>query len=299
MLEDSVIMFDFMVEKLKIKPENIILFGRSIGSGPATYLASKRKNIKMLLLFSPFTNLKAIVKDYFSILSVFVKDRFPNIEYIKEVTAPLLIIHGQQDKIVKVDHSEKLMKAGGMKYKKLLIPPKMNHNNYRLYDDLIIPLCQFLKIIQVNKNYKLKIDKSKNSEPVKSNKKIEPIVLKKLRHYKSDYVFLRENAIYNSFDSKDSDDSFETLSDPTLERDPDMDRMHLTQSNIRKKEHIKKLKIKYPRVSLRKENKIRIFDKKDSIEDIEDLEIEGGSLYGGILYISLVCVCLICWEIWR
>lgn len=157
MLEDSLIVFDFLVETLKFLPENIFIFGRSIGTGPSTYLASKRKKCKMLILFSPFTNLKAIVKDYFSILSILVRDRFPNIEYIKEVEAPLFILHGKLDKIVKVEHSIELHKVAKSKYKKLMIRDEMNHNRYKLYDDLIIPLCQFLKIIQMNKNYEVNI----------------------------------------------------------------------------------------------------------------------------------------------
>lgn len=155
MLEDSVIVFDFLVETLGFRPENIFVFGRSIGTGPATFLASQRQNCKMLILFSPFTNLKAIVKDYVSILSVFVRDRFPNIEHIKKIRAPLFILHGKEDKIIKVEHSVALHKAAKTKYKHLVVRDEMTHNQYRLYDDLIIPLCQFLKVIQLNKHYEV------------------------------------------------------------------------------------------------------------------------------------------------
>jgi acetyl esterase/lipase len=34
-LEDSVAVFDFLTENLRLDPENIIVFGRSIGSAPA------------------------------------------------------------------------------------------------------------------------------------------------------------------------------------------------------------------------------------------------------------------------
>ena len=157
MLEDSLIVFDFLVETLNFLPENIFIFGRSIGTGPATFLASKRKKCKMLILFSPFTNLKAVVKDYVSFLSIFVRDRFPNIEYIKQVESPIFFLHGKKDKIVKVEHSEELHKQAKSKYKRLVIGDEMTHSLYKLYDDLIIPLCQFLKIIQLNKNYEVKI----------------------------------------------------------------------------------------------------------------------------------------------
>lgn len=48
--EDSLIIFDYLVEKLKIPNKQILVLGRSIGGGPATFLASERK-IGGLILF--------------------------------------------------------------------------------------------------------------------------------------------------------------------------------------------------------------------------------------------------------
>jgi len=45
-----------------IEEENIIIFGRSIGSGPATYISSKRKP-GCLLLMSAFKSIRAIAED--------------------------------------------------------------------------------------------------------------------------------------------------------------------------------------------------------------------------------------------
>lgn len=42
-LEDSIIVYDFLTKEMKIPEKNIILFGRSIGTGPATWLAAQRK----------------------------------------------------------------------------------------------------------------------------------------------------------------------------------------------------------------------------------------------------------------
>ena len=60
----------------KIDPSNIIIMGRSIGSGPSTFLASRNK-IGMLILIAPFTNLKDAAKyKVGSFLGRFVKQRF-------------------------------------------------------------------------------------------------------------------------------------------------------------------------------------------------------------------------------
>lgn len=91
-----------------MKPEDIILFGRSIGSGPATYLASKRK-VGALILMSAFTSIKAVVKDMAgSWAQHLIKQRFNNLEAIKQVVCPTFIIHGQKDRVVPFQHSKQL-----------------------------------------------------------------------------------------------------------------------------------------------------------------------------------------------
>lgn len=189
-LKDSLILFDFIIDTLKFAPENVIVFGRSIGTGPATYLASQRKNIKMLLLFSPFTRLKEIVKDYFSILSIFFKDRFPNVDYMEMVMCPLLVIHGKQDKIIKCDHSYKLLDVCRSIIKKGHFPEMMGHNDFRLYDDLIIPFVQFLRLVEKT-NISDQLDTSSVDMPN----------IAALEQYSSVYLTNNQNKIVESFES--------------------------------------------------------------------------------------------------
>ena len=61
-LEDSLCVFDYLTQTLKINPGNIIVFGRSIGTGPATYLSSLRKPASLILM-SPFTSLRAVAEN--------------------------------------------------------------------------------------------------------------------------------------------------------------------------------------------------------------------------------------------
>lgn len=62
-----------------IPEEKIIICGRSIGSGPACEVASKRKPGKVILL-SAFTSIKKLASEIaFSLVSYFVKERFNNI----------------------------------------------------------------------------------------------------------------------------------------------------------------------------------------------------------------------------
>lgn len=62
--EDAHIMYKFLTDIMNIKENNIILMGRCLGSGPATYLASLY-NPNSLILISPFTSIKDAVKSIF------------------------------------------------------------------------------------------------------------------------------------------------------------------------------------------------------------------------------------------
>jgi len=54
--------FDFLIREAKVNYQNILVVGRSMGTGAATYLASKRK-IGALVLISPFTSIKDLIRD--------------------------------------------------------------------------------------------------------------------------------------------------------------------------------------------------------------------------------------------
>jgi hypothetical protein len=61
-LDDAVYVYDYINKVLGIEEKNIIIFGRSMGSGPATHVASVRKP-GCLLLMSSFKSIRAIAQD--------------------------------------------------------------------------------------------------------------------------------------------------------------------------------------------------------------------------------------------
>lgn len=84
----------------------IILVGNNIGCSVAWYLASKY-NISGLVIISGFTSLKNVINDHVwflgTILSWFMF--FPNNKkYIDDVKCPILLIHGNNDKMVDKSH---------------------------------------------------------------------------------------------------------------------------------------------------------------------------------------------------
>ena len=127
-LKDSIIVYDYIKEKFKIKDEDIFIYGRSIGSAPSIYLASKRNHAKALFVVSGFSSLKKVGKELW--VGWAIEDIFKNIENISNVTIPTFFIHGKNDGLIDYKQSYELYEKCPSKMKDIKIIEKMTHNNY-------------------------------------------------------------------------------------------------------------------------------------------------------------------------
>ena len=143
LFNDAVNVFDYMVNVMKISPNNIIIFGRSLGTAIATHLASKRV-CTALILISPFLSIRNMIKDILGrFISFAVNDRFNSGEYIKDVQMPILIIHGQIDSIIKYYHATELYNRTKAPCE-LILPENMEHNEFDFYHEFSEPLQDFI-----------------------------------------------------------------------------------------------------------------------------------------------------------
>ena len=98
--EDIDAAYAFLVDVLKQQPENIVIYGRSIGSGPSCYLAERlaRANIPVgaLILQSPLLSAFRVV---FNFRFTLPGDIFPNIDRISNIRCPFLVVHGTRDEV--------------------------------------------------------------------------------------------------------------------------------------------------------------------------------------------------------
>ena len=92
-----------------INEENIIIYGESLGTGIATEI-SQNKNFAGIILESPFTSMIAAGKDKYPYLPVrlLLKDKYESDKKIKNIKSPVLIMHGEKDKIVPFWMGEKM-----------------------------------------------------------------------------------------------------------------------------------------------------------------------------------------------
>ena len=70
-----------------------------MGSGPATYLAA-HYNPGALILMSPYTSIKNVVRNKVGFLSFLVAEHFDNITLMSNVSCPTFIVHGQKDSLI-------------------------------------------------------------------------------------------------------------------------------------------------------------------------------------------------------
>jgi hypothetical protein len=115
--------YDFLVQTMHVPSNKIIVFGRSVGSGPATDLASRRP-VAGLILESGFMSAFRVMTR----ISVLPFDRFNNLRTIKKVHCPVLIIHGTKDSVINVFHGRELF-ATANEPKQALWVEGANHND--------------------------------------------------------------------------------------------------------------------------------------------------------------------------
>jgi pimeloyl-ACP methyl ester carboxylesterase len=99
-----------MVKAAGYNRDSIIIYGKSLGTGIATELASKR-NCKRLILESPYYSIPNVAAHYAWMYPVGWISTFkiPTYQYIQKVVAPVTIFHGTEDEIIPYSNTQKLM----------------------------------------------------------------------------------------------------------------------------------------------------------------------------------------------
>jgi fermentation-respiration switch protein FrsA (DUF1100 family) len=90
-------------------PAQYVLYGESIGSGVAVEMA-RAIQPRHLILEAPFTSAADVAKQAYFFLPVdlLMKDRYDNIDKIKDITSSLLIVHGDEDEVIPYAQGQKL-----------------------------------------------------------------------------------------------------------------------------------------------------------------------------------------------
>lgn len=101
--DDEDAAYEYLASVLHTPSDRVIIFGRSVGSGPAVHLAA-RKSVAGLILQSPFVSAFRVLTR----IPLLPYDKFPNSRDIRKVHCPVLIIHGDSDTVIPPWHGRKL-----------------------------------------------------------------------------------------------------------------------------------------------------------------------------------------------
>jgi fermentation-respiration switch protein FrsA (DUF1100 family) len=116
-----------------VAPASIILYGESLGTGVATRLATERRAAG-LILDAPYTSIVDVAADAYPYLPVryVLKDRYETATYIGKVHIPLLILHGERDRVIPVAMGRELFRLAN-EPKRLATFPNATHSD--IYTD--------------------------------------------------------------------------------------------------------------------------------------------------------------------
>ncbi len=94
---DAIAVYDYVHAQFP----NVSVFGRSLGTGIAVYLASVRK-VEKLVLITPYDSFENVAQHHFPIfpMSLLLKDKFDSASRVEKVTAKTLILIAEHDETI-------------------------------------------------------------------------------------------------------------------------------------------------------------------------------------------------------
>ncbi|KAF3431650.1 hypothetical protein FNV43_RR26381 [Rhamnella rubrinervis] len=131
-------------EKYGVKEEDIILYGQSVGSGPALELAIRLPHLRAVILHSPILSGLRVM---YPVKRTFWFDIYKNIDKIPFVNCPVLVIHGTEDEVVDFSHGKQLWELCREKYEPLWLKGG-NHCNLELYPEYLKHLRKFISAVE-------------------------------------------------------------------------------------------------------------------------------------------------------
>lgn len=144
---DAVAAYDYLLKNEHYEPNQIVAYGESFGTGVTGQLASQRK-VGAVVLQSGFSSLIRASRDKMPWLKLypdswFPKQRMDNVAVFNRMHPPLLIVHGQKDRMLSVQNAIDLFHSS-ISTKDLLILPDGDHGSFGKGNAYFKKMHQFL-----------------------------------------------------------------------------------------------------------------------------------------------------------
>jgi len=155
--QDIEIVWNYLVDIRKINPQNILVYGHSLGGAIAIELATRYPQMAGLIIKSSFTSMENMVNSQGGIYKFFpvkllLNQKFDSISKLRKLDIPILLVHGTEDVLVPAYMSEELFAVTPTEIKDLYMVPGAGHNNVAAIagDEYLHKINQFVE--QLNDN---------------------------------------------------------------------------------------------------------------------------------------------------
>jgi uncharacterized protein len=129
---DAKLAYDALIAE-GVAPEDILLYGESLGSGVAVQVAAA-KPVGGVILDAPYTSIVDVAAGAYPFFPVrpFLFDRYETLKYLPAVSAPLLVIHGEDDAVIPVAMGRAVYTAANAP-KEIATFPGAGHSDHHLH----------------------------------------------------------------------------------------------------------------------------------------------------------------------
>lgn len=112
MFSDAIEIYDKLKKQPNVDTTNIIVIGRSMGTGVATYLSSRRK-VSSTILITPYDSMIDVAQEMYPFVPIFmiIKHPFESYKYAQDVKNSMLALIAQNDVVIPPQHAFNLMRA--------------------------------------------------------------------------------------------------------------------------------------------------------------------------------------------
>ncbi|KAE8687652.1 Calcineurin-like metallo-phosphoesterase superfamily protein isoform 1 [Hibiscus syriacus] len=136
--------YNCLKKEYGVKQEDLIVYGQSVGSGPTLHLASRLKKLGGVVLHSAILSGLRVL---YPVKMTFWFDIFKNIDKIRHVNCPVLVIHGTDDEIVEWTHGKRLWELAKEKFDPLWVEGG-GHCNLETFPEYIRHVRKFVQAME-------------------------------------------------------------------------------------------------------------------------------------------------------
>lgn len=163
LVDDGESAYDFVVKKLGVKPNKVIQYGASLGTGVASSVSLSRTPAGLVLV-CPYTSLRKLACERYPYLNIYPEFLFPqpdigSVTFIKHnMVVPVQLIHGTQDKLINISHSNELKDLSHFKAQ-LAVKEDRHHGDFST-NELALLFGQFLTRVDGKEYQTEKLDEN-------------------------------------------------------------------------------------------------------------------------------------------